>query len=125
MANEFYTLTSLGTLVGATGATVAVTNALKTAFNLSPKWLGLLIAEIICLGILFAVGPAHASDWFIAVLNGCLVFVTAAGATSAGNAAVGGSSATTPGAAARSGNVQTEAVTPGVATKRSFWSPWF
>lgn len=125
MANEFYTLTSLGTLVGATGATVAVTNALKAAFNLSPKWLGLLIAEIICVGILIAVGTAHASDWFVAVLNGCLVYVTAAGATSAGNAAVGGSSGITPNAAARSANVKIEGATPDVATKRRFWSPWF
>lgn len=124
MANEFYTLTSLGTLAGATGATVAITNALKTAFDLSPKWLGLLVAELICLGVLFAMGAAHASDWFIAVLNGCLVFATAAGATSAGNAAMGGSTGTTPGAAQRDGNVRA-GVEPVVKEKRRFWSPWF
>lgn len=124
MANEFYTLTSLGTLAGATGATVAITNALQTAFNRNPKWLGLLIAELVCVGVLFASGPTHTSDWFIAVLNGCLVFATAAGATSAGNAVAGGQSSTGPSVASRDGNVQTEVKAP-VQAKRGFWSPWF
>ena len=124
MANEFYTLASLGSLAGATGATVVITNALKTAFDLSPKWLGLLVAEFICVGGLFAAGAVHSSDWFIAALNGCLVFATAAGATSAGNAAVGGSSGSTRVAARRAGNVQAEVETVGQKT-RGFWSPWF
>jgi hypothetical protein len=124
MSNEFYTLTTLGTLAGATGATVAVTNALKVAFDLNPKWLGLLIAEIVCLGILMAIGPTRQSDWFIAVLNGCLVFTTAAGATTVGAAATGNIDGTASAGAARSGNVQTERPGPAAKAKRSFWSPW-
>lgn len=123
MANEFFTLTSLGTLAGATGATVAVTNGLRTALNINPRWLGLLISEIVCVGVLLASGPSHASDWFICVLNGFLVFATSAGATAVGAAAAGNAPAK-QGAAARSGNVAVENV-PAVPTKPPFWSPWF
>jgi hypothetical protein len=126
MSNDFYTLTTLGTLAGATGATVAVTNALRAAFGLDPKWLGLLVAECICLGILAAIGANQASDWFIAILNGCVVFTTAAGATSVGGAAAGGrvASGTTGGATPRSGSIPIERQSPS-AVKRGFWSPWF
>lgn len=126
MANEFYTLTTLSTLAGATGATVAITNALKTAFDLSPKWLGLVVAEVICVGVLSATGAAHVSDWLIAVLNGCLVYATAAGATSAGHAAGvrGPDIPDTPGTASSDGNVPAD-VQPGRNRKRTFWSPWF
>lgn len=121
MANEFYTLASLGTLAGATGCTVAVTNALKLAFNISPRWLGLLVAQVICIGALFFVGPAHASDWFIAVLNGFLVFVTAAGATAIGSAVTGAPKD----ASDRTGNVKRGPEAPSSASAKRFWSPWF
>lgn len=122
MGNEFYTLTTLGTLAGASGATVAVTNALKNAVGISVKWLGLLVAQVVCLGVLAASGPTHASDWFIAILNGFLVYATAAGATSVGAAATG--SETGPDATARSGKVGSSAQ-PAPSGKAGFWSPWF
>lgn len=126
MANEFFTLASLGTLAGATGATVAITNGLKTALNLNPRWLGLIVAEVVCFSVLVAGGPTHPSDWFIGFLNGFLVFATSAGATSVGAAATGNAAAD-QGAASRSGNVhrEGEATKRAVPTRPPFWFPWF
>jgi hypothetical protein len=125
MSNDFYTLTTLGTLAGATGATVAVTNALKVAFGFNPRWLGLAVAEFICLGILVGIGNTHASDWFIAILNGCLVFATAAGATAVGGVAAGAAAPPrTPAASPRPRSFEAERPVAGAA-KRSYWSPWF
>jgi hypothetical protein len=39
------------------------------------RWLGLLTAEVVCNGVLYINGVAHNSDWFIALLNGCLVYI--------------------------------------------------
>ena len=63
MANEFYTLTTLGTLAGATGATVTVANTVRGLFRLNPRWVGFATAEIVCLGVLGANGAQHYSDW--------------------------------------------------------------
>ncbi len=46
---EFFTLQSMLTLSGATGATFVIANGLQRAFDFNPRWLVLLIAEIICL----------------------------------------------------------------------------
>jgi hypothetical protein len=117
MANEFFTATSLGTMGGATGATVAVTNGLKAAFGWNPKWLGLVVAEVICLGTLAATGSAGLGGWIIAVLNGFLVFAAAAGATSAGNASLIGSNATPAPTGGSPGSAET--------SLGRFWKPWF
>lgn len=126
MANEFYTLTTLGTLIGATGATVAVTNAMRTAFDISPRWLGLVIAQVICLGGLLATGSSSASDWFVAVLNGFLVFTTAAGATVVGAGLGKGPDPVRAGAAGRPVNISPGAQPASHSGKEgSFWAPWF
>jgi len=80
--DQFFTLSSLGTLAGASGATFIVTNTLKTAFGLAPKWAGLVVAQVICVGLAIMT-QRSGSDYVIAVLNGCLVFLSAAGAAEA------------------------------------------
>jgi hypothetical protein len=99
MAGEqFFTLDSLATLAGATGATLVVTNTAKQAFGFAQRWFGLLVAEVVCIGLAIW---AHrtGSDYVIAMLNGCLVFLGAAGASdgaspgSRGNATSRGSAA--------------------------------
>jgi hypothetical protein len=132
MANEFYSIATLGTLAGATGATVLGTNALKSAFDWNPRWLGLAIAEVICVGVLYATGPSHNSDWFIAVLNGCVVYMTATGTTAAGNRLTGrrhrrGGGAGGSGASRRSGNVLSEEpeLQEDARRKPAFWEPWY
>src|SRR6266700_2121982 len=86
-AAQFFTWGALGTLAGATGGTFAVTNALSVAFGFSPKWLGLAVAEVIGLSTVIFFGELR-REWLIAILNGCLVFLSAAGATGATNSTV-------------------------------------
>jgi hypothetical protein len=88
--NEFFTVQSLGTFAGTVGTTTVVTNGIQRAFAINPKWMGLAIAEVTCVAV---VAFAHASppagsvilesDYFIAIINGFLVYLAAAGATAA------------------------------------------
>ena len=80
---EFFTIQSMLTLTGATGATFVVANGCQAAFNFNPRWLALAIAEVVVLFGVYASGGAG-SDYFVGVINGFLVFCTAAGATSFG-----------------------------------------
>ena len=85
LPNEFFTLQSMLTLTGATGIVFVVANGLKVAFDFSPKWLGLALAEAIALlGVAFSGG--HGLDYFIGVINGFLIFSAAAGVSSMGGA---------------------------------------
>ncbi len=85
--SDLFTWTSLGTLSGLTGATVVVTNTAARAFDWAPKWLGLAIALILCLGLAI-MNSSAINGYALALLNACLVYLTAAGASSAGAAAV-------------------------------------
>lgn len=121
---EFFTIDSLLTLVGATGATTVICNGIQRAFNFNPAWLALAISEIVCIGTVFyfhaqqqgEAGPA--SEYFIAVVNGFLVFCSAAGATSLGSRVVGGNVAD---AISRGGDAPAAAI----GRRRGFFSPWF
>ena len=119
MPNEFFTLESMLTLSGATGATLVVTNGLQYAFGFSPKWLGLLIAQAITISGALAALPegeaASFSHYFVAIVNGFLVFCAAAG----GAHAVGGRDhyALRPRSIAHADTPQ--------SGRRSFWAPWF
>ena len=122
MANTLFTLQSLGTFAGATGATFAVTNGLALAFGWSPKWLGLVVAEVICLAIV-ALSEGGGSDYFIAFLNGFLVFSAAAGVA-------GASSQAQATATARSGNLDymttaSSATEGGEKPSNGFLRRWF
>jgi uncharacterized membrane protein len=86
-ASDLFTWASLGTLSGLTGATVVVTNTAARAFDWSPKWFGLVVAAALCIGIA-AMNSSPVSGYVLALLNSCLVYLTAAGASSAGAAAV-------------------------------------
>ena len=111
--DQFITVTSLGTMAGASAATFVVTNALKMAFNLAPKWLGLLIAQLICVGLAI-MSNASGSDYVIAVLNGGLVFLSAAGASGVSGSAA---RATERGDEPGRGDV--------APLRRRFFSSWF
>jgi hypothetical protein len=108
---EFFTVQSMLTLTGATGATFVVANGCQAAFNFNPRWLALAIAQLIVLLGVHTTGGAG-SDYFIGVINGFLVFCTAAGATSLGGKPSGGTS--------RGGGVL-----PKQPSKRQFMQSWF
>jgi hypothetical protein len=83
MANEMFTNESFFSLAGASAIVFVVCNALQRALNFNPKWLGLALSEAVAiLGVWTAQRATVPSDYFIAVLNGCLIFCTAAGGTS-------------------------------------------
>jgi hypothetical protein len=80
LPNDFFTIQSMMTLTGATGATIVIANGCQKAFNFNPKWFALAIAVGISLFGVFASNGAG-SDYFIGLVNGFLIFCTSAGAS--------------------------------------------
>lgn len=64
-------------------ATFVVVNGIQKAFNWNRPWLGLLVAQVIVVGGSIIVAGISAANIFIAVINGFLVFLSAAGLTEA------------------------------------------
>lgn len=89
LPEQFFDAASLGTFAGAAGATFVVVNTVQRAFGVNPAWFGLLVAECICVGVTWSSNP-NGGAYIIAVLNGCLVYLSAAGMTGAASAAVYG-----------------------------------
>lgn len=115
--SQFFTWGSLGTLAGATSATFVVTNTLQSALNWSPRWSGLIVAQVTCLGTAVVSGQGW-DEYVIAILNGCLVYLSAAGATAAGANLAHGPAPMASTRSWRSPNM-TERGRP------DFLSPWF
>jgi hypothetical protein len=122
LPKEFFTPESMLTLAGAAGSTFVVCNGLQKAFSFNPRWLALVIAEVLVLAGTASTGATHPTDYLVAFVNGFLVFLTAAGGTGAAGGAsgappaAGGPVARMPSAAAP----KTAPVPP-----RRFLSPWF
>ena len=110
---EFFTVQSMLTLTGATGATYVICNGLQHAFNFNPRWLALAIALAISMFGTY-LNASRASDYFVGIVNGFLIYCTAVGATqvTAPRADRG-----TPMGADHRGVV--------ASGKRRFRSPWF
>ena len=120
LPKEFFTIQSMLTLTGATGVVFVVTNGLKLAFEWSPKWIGLVVAQTVAL-VGTGVSGGSGIDYFIGFINGFLIFCTAAGASSAGGA--------TGRAKARGPALSAEEIAEGRQSsggaKDRFWSGWF
>jgi hypothetical protein len=83
MPSQMFSNESFFSLAGASAIVFVVCNALQSALNFNPKWLGLALSEVVAiLGVWTAPRITVPSDYFIALLNGCLIFCTAAGGTS-------------------------------------------
>lgn len=78
---EFFTLASLATLAGASGATWVVANTLWLVFRAPPLLVGFFTAQAICHGLV-ALSGAPLFAYAIAFINACLVFMTALGGAS-------------------------------------------
>ena len=116
LPKEFFTLQSMLTLTGATGMVYVVCNGLQTAFNFNPKWLALAIAQIISLLGVQQTGGVGI-DYFIGVINGFLIYCTAAGASAMGRSPKRG--------AARSADSREAHLPQRDAFKRGFFTSWF
>jgi hypothetical protein len=121
--NDFFTLQSLGTFAGASGATLLIANAIQHAFGFNPRWLALAVAEFVCLGVV-ATGQVDGAasvtvtPFFVAFVNGFLVFCSAAGLTAVGAEAQGHTQAPRD-----AGTRVLESAR--VGERRGFWQPWF
>lgn len=109
---DFITPVSFTSLVGLSGITFVVSNACQQAFNFNPRWFALAIAVVATeVGVYFA-SPADPVMYVVGILNGCLVFLTATGATST--------------IARKSDGVQTlGSATQLPRRRRQFNDPWF
>lgn len=76
--DQFFTWGSFASLGGATAATVIVNNTVVQVTGLFRRWMPFIIAQIVCLGAAFQQGLVG-SDYLLAALNGCLVYLSAAG----------------------------------------------
>ena len=119
LPEQFFTIQSMLTLTGAAGATYVICNGLQRALNFNPRWLALAIAISISVYGTYETSPGRVSDYFVAVINGFLIFCTSAGATELG--AVRTDSATARGA----GGVTAPNGLPVNPHKRKFRSSWF
>lgn len=81
MANglDFFTWQYLGTMAGATLATVLLCNVLHVAFGWRPQWLGLLIACLIQMAVWWFVSDRSISSLVLALINGGVVYLAAVG----------------------------------------------
>jgi len=120
--NNLYTFQSLGTLAGAAGVTFIISNVIQSVFNYNPKWLALAVAEIISFAIIIQSGSDKFSDYFIAIVNGFLIYSTAIG----GNALTGKPTSSRATSSEQSEMLGTGLVKhPVIKTKRKFLSNWF
>src|SRR5574337_476656 len=80
LPNQFFTIQSMLTLSGATGATFVIANGCQRAFDFNPRWFALAIALVISL-IGAHLSAVTASDYFVGIVNGFLIYCTTVGAT--------------------------------------------
>jgi hypothetical protein len=88
-AGQLFTLAALGTFTGLTGATVVVTNTISRITNWAPAWLGFVVALLLCSAAPILANGFNWTQQLLAMLNACLVYLSAAGANTAGTAAIG------------------------------------
>jgi len=116
--SEFFTLESILTLSGAATATYVISNSIQYAFNFNPKWLALVLAQLIALfGVYQSNGSG--SDYLIGVINGFLIYATTVGVATlvSGNNTSPQTSRESPATAAAPGLDDQK--------KRTFFTPWF
>jgi hypothetical protein len=120
LPDNFFTPESMTTLAGATAITWIVSNAVQAAFNLNPKWLALVIALAVCFVGTMLKDTHTNSDFFVAFINGCLVYLTAVGTSTL--PARAGAAGASPQPAVVGGPKPAAAL--GGPEKRGFLDPW-
>jgi len=84
--NQFVTAASIGTFTGATGAVWAVSNTLRRAFNIDRPYVPLVVSVIVAYVIVISSGSRSVLDYVLALVNACLLFLSAAGLQQAASA---------------------------------------
>jgi uncharacterized membrane protein len=91
--SDFFTVTSLGTLAGASAAVFIVTSVFGYLMNSRrsetiKKWLGLALSFVVAFLAASLIEDKAVSVWIIAIFNGFLIYFTAIGANTITAAAV-------------------------------------
>lgn len=76
---EYFTPQSILTLTGATGAVYVVCAGLQRAFDFNPRWLALALSVVLALVGAHSTQPHLAATYFVAIVNGFLIYCTALG----------------------------------------------
>jgi hypothetical protein len=116
LPSDFFTLESMLTLTGASSATYLIANGCQNALNFNPKWFALAVAQALSwygtYSTTFQVDHLF-SDYFVALVNGFLIYATAVGANVMTGTPRGQRSQMGSGTSADS------------LTRRSFFQAWF
>ena len=85
MHKDLFTTSDFYSLASASGMVFVICNAVQAALNFNPKWLALLLSEAIAIfATIDSSAPHVPSDYFITVLNGCLIYCTSIGGSTLG-----------------------------------------
>lgn len=78
---ELYTIAMLGTFAGSSGAVLVLYNTFRTLLKRENLWIAFAISLIVSFVVAGATSAlVGLTGYFLAFLNGCLLFTTAAGA---------------------------------------------
>ena len=111
---DFITPASFMSMIGLSGITYVVSNTAQQAFNFNPRWFALVVAIV---ATEVGVSLTKTNDpilYIIGALNGCLVFLTAAGASAAAGRRTNQANPQNLGSSER-----------GAIKSRRFRDPWF
>jgi len=88
MPQDFFTNESFFSVAGATAIVTIVSNTIQVVFGFNPKWFALLLSEVVAFAGTWLTQHHLVSDYFISLLNGCLIFSAAAGGTAIASSGV-------------------------------------
>ncbi len=81
---DLYTVATLATFAGSSGAVLILYNTYRRLFNRESVWAAFVLAMVVSLVVAVATGALKGPlGFFLAFLNGCLLFSSAAGAQQA------------------------------------------
>jgi hypothetical protein len=78
LPKEFFTVQSMLTLTGATSAVLILGNTYQSLLERNPKWFAFGVAQAIAFAGVYSTG-GRALDYFVALVNGCLIFAASTG----------------------------------------------
>jgi 4-amino-4-deoxy-L-arabinose transferase-like glycosyltransferase len=77
---DLYTIATLGTFAGSSGAVLILYNTFRRLFNKESVWIAFIIS--LTVSVIVAIATSSLTDlagFFLVILNGCLLFSSAAG----------------------------------------------
>ena len=81
---DLYTVATLATFAGSSGAVLILYNTFRRLFNRESVWAAFLLSMVVSFVVALATGSLKGPlGFFLAFLNGCLLFSSAAGAQQA------------------------------------------